>query len=246
MTFKGFIIGLVASFGLPWLFAMVIPFAKMRHLDLVEYEGVDVDGAEGVYLPKRDGRITEGSKIYGQEGCYFCHTQLIRPTYAGSDIWRKDWAGLAKTADNPDTRRETIAFDYQDEKIAHTGMVRVGPDLSNFGRRISSNLQLGGITAEEWLFHHLYNPRIKTGYRSNDQAIHAKSVCPPKPSLFKTVDAAQARSGFLDVECEEGKAIIPTDRARTLASYLLSLKKDTLNQPLPKSLNYAPAQPKAN
>lgn len=246
MSLKGFLTGLILSFGAPWVIAIILPFSTMSNLELVSYEGVDEDGGEGVYIPKRDGRIEEGSKIYGQEGCYYCHTQLIRPTYAGSDIWRKDWAGLAKTLDNPDTRRETNAFDYQDEKVAHVGISRVGPDLSNFGRRISANLAPGSITAEEWVFNHLYNPRENKGYRQDDQQLHAKSVCPSKPGLFKTVDASQARSGGLRVAAPEGKAIVPTDRARALASYLLSLKKDTFNQPLPKSLNYGPTPKKAN
>lgn len=246
MSFKLFLFGLIASFGLPWLIAVVIPYSKMRNLELVEYAGLEEDGGEGTYAPKRDGRITEGSKIYGQEGCYYCHTQLIRPTYAGSDIWRKDWGGLAKSADNlVDTRRETNAFDFQDEKVAHIGISRVGPDLSNLGRRISNALKPGGITGEEWILNHLYNPRENKGYRPDDQDLHQKSTCPSKPGLFEIVDAMQARSGALKVKAPEGKAIIATDRARALASYLLSLKKDTLNQPLPKSLNYAPAQSKA-
>jgi len=245
MTFKGFIIGLILSFGFPWVIAIVLPFSSMRSLEPVSFAGLEEDGGEGVYQPKRDGRISEGSEVYGQEGCYYCHTQLIRPTYAGTDVWRSDWAGLSKTANNPDTRRETLAYDFQDEKVAHTGISRVGPDLSNFGRRISVALTADGLTGEQWILQHLYNPRENKGYRPDDQDLHSKSVCPSKPGLFNEVDAMQARSGSLNVEAPEGKAIIPTDRALALASYLLSLKKDTLNQPIPKALNYSPVQPKS-
>jgi len=245
MSFKGFIIGLIFSFGLPWVLAVVLPFSFMSNIETVSYEGIEQDGGEGIYHPKRDGRITEGSKIYGQEGCYFCHTQLIRPTYAGSDIWRKDWGGLAKTVDNPDTRRETNAFDFQDEKVAHTGIARVGPDLSNFGRRIANGIA-AGESAEQWVLKHFYNPRENKGYRADDQQLHSESVCPSKPGFFKIVDASQGRASAIKVEAPEGKAIVPTDRARALASYLLSLKKDTLGQPLPAALNYGPALKKDN
>ena len=116
MKFKAFIFGLLASFGLPWLLAIVVPFSTMRNLDPAKYAGMEIDGGEGIYIPKRDGRISEGSDVYGQEGCYYCHTQLVRPTYAGSDVWRADWGGLKKSADNPDTRRETLSTDYDGEK----------------------------------------------------------------------------------------------------------------------------------
>ncbi len=246
MSFKAFIIGLTLTFGLPWVITIVLPYSFMRTLETVNYAGIEEDGGEGPYLPKRDGRIKEGSEIYGQEGCYYCHSQLIRPTYAGSDIWRKDWGGLAKTLDHHDTRRETNAFDYQDEAVAHIGISRVGPDLSNFGRRVTNALTLGGITPEEWVLNHLYNPRAKKGYRgAEDQNLYKKSVCPSKPSLFKTVDASMARAGALKVDAPEGKAIVPTDRARALASYLISLKKDTLHQKLPKALDYGPKTEKA-
>ncbi|MDG1671366.1 MAG: hypothetical protein P8H96_10885, partial [Akkermansiaceae bacterium] len=81
MTFKSFIFGLLASFGLPWLAVVVFPFSKMRALEPAKFEEGDRKGQ--AYSPMRDGRVNEGSKIYGQEGCYHCHTQLIRPTYAG-------------------------------------------------------------------------------------------------------------------------------------------------------------------
>ncbi|MGJ8696325.1 MAG: hypothetical protein ACSHYF_08395 [Verrucomicrobiaceae bacterium] len=243
MKFKAFIFGLLASFGLPWLLAIVVPFSHMRSLEPVKYEGKDVDGGEGEYLPKRDGRIKEGSEIYGAEGCYYCHSQLIRPTYAGSDVWRDDWAGLEKTPDHPDTRRETIESDYNDELIAHVGVMRVGHDLSNLGRRLEANLKGGDLTPETWLYLHLYNPRGVQPYRQGSQDLEANSVCPSKPGLFSEVAVNLGGGQALPLNTGGDVAVVPTDRARALVSYLLSLKKDTLGQPLPKSLNFNPVQP---
>lgn len=243
MTFKAFIFGMLASFGLPWLFAVVLPFSKMRALEPVKYE----EGAEasGYYVPKRDGRIREGSKVYGQEGCAQCHTQVIRPTYAGWDVHRGEWAGLKPSPENPDdTRRETLAVDYQDEKVAHVGITRIGPDLSNFGRRVEFYQKGKELSAEQWVLLHLYNPRGVDNY-ADDQFLREKSTCPSKGSLFKEVPAYQAGDDALPLETPEDIAVVPTDRARILASYLLSLKKDTFGQPLPKALNRNPEAPQA-
>ena len=236
MKFKAFILGLLVSFALPWLLAIVAPFSAMRTLEPVSYEGAEIDGGEGVFVSKRAGRIDTGSDIYGAEGCYYCHTQLVRPTYAGSDLWRPDWGGLKKSADNVvDTRRETLATDYDGEKIAHIGVMRVGHDLSNLGRRLEFHLKDSTLTPADWLYLHLYNPRDTQPYRIGSQDIKENSTCPSKGGLFTQISANLAGADALDVAAPAGQAIVPTDRARALVSYLISLKKDTMDQPLPKS-----------
>lgn len=243
MTFKAFIYGMLASFGLPWLFAVVLPFAKMRSLAPIMYE--EEAKASGAYVLKREGRIAEGSKIYGQEGCYQCHTQLIRPTYAGGDVHRDEWAGLRVSAENlEDTRRETLPIDYEGEKVAHVGISRIGPDLSNFGRRVEFYQKGKERSAEEWVLLHLYNPRGVYNY-ADDQTIPLKSTCPSKGGLFDEVPAHQSGNDALPLATPEGFSIVPNDRARILVSYLLSLKKDTLGQPLPKAVNFKREVPKA-
>jgi len=237
MTFKAFIFGLLGTFGIPWLLVVVIPYSTMRTPVPVQYEeGSQLSGA---FIPSREGRITEGSKIYGQEGCYQCHTQIIRPTYAGNDVHRGEWAGLRKGPDvKVDTRRETIADDFQQEKVAHIGQSRVGPDLSNFGRRLAHYLKANKseLTSEEWILMHLYHPSDLPGYK--DGAKPYDSACPSKGGLFNEIEVFGAGSGTLPVNIKAGRGVKPTDRARALASYLLSLKKDTLGNPLPEALNY--------
>ncbi|MDB4265269.1 hypothetical protein N9891_00815 [bacterium] len=238
MTFKAFIFGLLATFGLPWLIAVVIPFSTMRSLEPIEYEK-DAD-VSGVFVPKRDGRINEGSKIYGQEGCYQCHTQIIRPTYAGNDVFRDEWAGLRKSADSPDTTRETLPEDFDGEDVAHIGVSRVGPDLSNLGRRLEYHLKGTGTSPQEWLMEHLYSPRELVNYRKGTQSIPERSTCPAKTGFFDEVDIYGAGGDVLSIRTAEGKGVRPNDRARQLVSFLASLKKDTFGQPLPKVLNYNP------
>ncbi len=224
MTFQKFTLGLVAAFGLPWLLLVVVPFAKMRSIETVSFDE-EVDGKTGVYAPSRAGRISNGSEVYGANGCYVCHSQVIRTTYAGSEIWRDDWAGQKKNVDDKDTRRESNVFDYQGELIAHIGLTRVGPDLSNAGYRIEKRAKALGLTPEDYIYTRLLNPRAEVGYDW--------TTCPSQPQLFKTPsEFAQTEQTF---ETGNGKLMVPSKSARALASYLLSLKKD---DPIPDTINY--------
>jgi cytochrome c oxidase cbb3-type subunit 2 len=149
MSLRSFILGLSACFGFPWLMVVVVPFLKMRDIEpipLVDDTGETI----GVFNPKRTGRIADGSKIYAENGCYLCHTQVVRPTYAGNDLQRPDWGGL-KT-DEGDTRRETNAFDFQGESFAHIGVARLGPDLSNVGRRVEAERRRSFCPSFAFLF----------------------------------------------------------------------------------------------
>ncbi|MDX1680835.1 MAG: hypothetical protein R3242_08905, partial [Akkermansiaceae bacterium] len=93
MSLRTFILSLVASFGFAWLAAVVIPFFKMRNLEPIAFPGSEATGE--VFNPKRSGRIADGSRVYAENGCYLCHTQVVRPTYAGKDMFHDDWGGLA-------------------------------------------------------------------------------------------------------------------------------------------------------
>src|SRR5438874_894866 len=64
-----------------------------------------------------------GRKIYAANGCVYCHSQQVRADYAASDIERK-WG----------TRR-SAPRDYIFERPAMLGKLRMGPDLSNIGKR---------------------------------------------------------------------------------------------------------------
>lgn len=237
MSLRIFILGLTASFGIAWLAVVIVPYYKMRNLEPVVLNEA-TDGAAGIFFPKREGRIANGARVYAENGCYQCHTQLVRPTYAGNDLFRTDAGGLKADPDRGDTRRETNAFDYLGESFAQIGLTRVGPDLSNVGRRVATYVDPYGVpvNAEQWLFQHLYRPR--------SQPENFGSVCPPHPYLFKKVDAkGTAPSSAIPADalfCKlngAGTAVVPTDDARALVSYLLSMKKD---QPVPAVLNFGP------
>jgi cytochrome c oxidase cbb3-type subunit 2 len=229
MSTRNFLLGLSGSFGLAWLFVVVVPFFKMRAIEPIP---LAADGEEfaGYYYPKREGRVVDGAKIYAENGCYICHTQLVRPTYAGNDMYRPDAGGLQSDEVRGDTRRETNAFDFAGEKFAQIGLSRMGPDLSNLARRVEVDPNRT-VAPEEWLYLHLYDARIFPDRR--------KSKCPPMPFLFTEQEPyGVSPTGQLRLANRDGKQLVPNADARALVSYLMSLRKD---QPVPPSLNFASA-----
>ncbi len=230
MSLRTFILGLSASFGIAWLAMVVVPFIKMRNLAPIQLTEA-TDGVNGIFFPKRTGRIANGAEVYAENGCYLCHTQLVRPTYAGNDLYRPDWGGLKADGDRGDTRRETNAYDFFGEKFAQIGVARMGPDLSNLGRRVES-IYAVGKSPSDWLYAHLYNPR-----QSPDRW---KSTCPSYRFLFTHQKIKGSRSvDALPFGGDEETELVPDSDAKALVSYLLSLKKD---QAVPAALNFSPVK----
>ena len=64
MSFRTFILGLTASFGVAWLAIIVIPFFKMRELAPIDHPEAKLSTA-GVFFPKRTGRVAAGAHVYG-------------------------------------------------------------------------------------------------------------------------------------------------------------------------------------
>jgi len=227
MTSRNFFLGLFTTFGIAWVAVVVAPFFVMRGLDPIVTKD-EVTGDKEVFIPKRTGRVTDGSEVFAANGCYLCHTQVIRPTYAGNDLFRPDWAGVAADEVRGDTRRETNAFDFMGERFAHIGVLRFGPDLSNLGHRVE-NEYATDVSPEMWLFEFLYDPRARPDRR------HSK--CPSHRFLFTEKPLRGQRSRHALTLGPDDVEIIPGPEARALVSYLLSLKKD---QPVPAPLEFSP------
>lgn len=232
MSFRTFFLSLSVSFGVAWLAMVIVPYFKMRSLEPVAM-GEDATGTNAVYIPKRAGRIADGSQVYAANGCYLCHTQLIRPDYAGNDVYRTDFAGFVNKEEGIDTRRETNAFDFPSEKFAHIGINRMGPDLSNLAVRIETAYASKdkGISPEQWLYRYLYNPR--------HEAARSHSNCPSFRFLFDEKKVTGNPSDdALPFQGDDGEEIVPNSDGRALVSYLLSLKKDN---PVPAVFDFKPA-----
>jgi len=237
MTLKTFLIGMLASFGLAWMCMIAIPVAKMGALPPVK---MNAEEDAAYYQRNTSGRILNGAEIYAANGCYTCHSQLIRPTYLGHQIWRKDIAGVVNA--DGDTRRETHYDDYAGEKYAQIGLMRMGPDLSNFGYRAETYGKQLGVSAEQWIVSHLYNPR-NSGLRLGKQGEKLDmtwSNCPSQRQMFEKKKLnGQGADLALEVDEDARTQIVPGEEARVLASYLISLKRDSK---MPESMDHSPKE----
>lgn len=114
-------LGIFGTFAFSWTGLTLIPNFQIGHLDpQADEEGTDI------YPVPKSGMAERGRKIYAANGCVYCHSQQVRADYAASDIERK-WG----------TRR-SAPRDYIFERPALLGKTRLGPDLSNIGKRAPS------------------------------------------------------------------------------------------------------------
>lgn len=233
MNLKTFIFGLLLSFGVPFILLVAVPYARMQALEVTQYDEI-LDETTGPFQVKTSGTLTQGLTVYNGNGCYHCHTRIIRPTYAGADMWHNDMAGVVGDEVLGDSRRESVVEDYAGEDFVSIGLSRNGPDLSNVGRRVLAYIKDTELTPEQWFYNFLQNPRALAGQQDN--------LCPAQPQLFELVPqyATQRTAAALPVRTEGDSQLIPTDDARALVSFLVSLKRDTA---LPKSRDLSPPEP---
>ena len=112
------ILGIFGTFAFSWAGLVAIPNAQIGHLE----PQMDEEGGD-VYPAPESGLVERGRQVYIANGCIYCHSQQVRPGYGGSDIDR-EWG----------TRR-SAPRDYVFERTALLGRMRMGPDLSNVGKR---------------------------------------------------------------------------------------------------------------
>lgn len=211
-NFRRFVLVLAALFFVPW-FVMVVQVLRAEKITPEAYDK-DRDGMDGFF--PGDTAYLQGQLIYQREGCVQCHTQVIRPSFAGiGDGWKKGW-GSDQSATPHDPVRPNVMLDYLREPVAPLGIMRIGPDLANVGYRITDLNQA---------YLELYAPR----------AVHAWSVMPSYSNLF-TLRAIEGAGSSDALKFPEGTGpgkdmeVVPTEDARQLVKYLLSLRKDA---PLP-------------
>ena len=111
-------LGLFGTFAFSWIGLTVIPNWQIGHLDpQMDEEGTDI------YPEPKSGMADRGRHVYTANGCFYCHSQQVRPDYIASDIDRK-WGD-----------RRSAPRDYIFARPVLLGKARMGPDLSNIGKR---------------------------------------------------------------------------------------------------------------
>jgi cytochrome c oxidase cbb3-type subunit 2 len=166
---------------------------------------VIVETTGEAYPAMRPGLARQGEQVYRANGCFYCHSQQVRPKGMGADVER-GWgarSGLVQSVDR----------DYLYGAPVMLGNQRVGPDLANLGLRSTNEAQL---------LQHLYNPSYSM----------PKSVMPPYHFLFVKHDLkfGEKPSPNALPEALTGPTpdyeIVPSDDARALVAYLVSLRSD--------------------
>ncbi|HEX4122918.1 MAG TPA: cbb3-type cytochrome c oxidase subunit II [Verrucomicrobiae bacterium] len=212
-------LGLFAAMVCSWLGFIMGPQLQIGNLPQTNTVVVG-DALSQTYPVALSGEAHQGEEVYRANGCAACHTQMVRPRDMGPDI-SHGW-GI----------RRSVAEDYLFEQPVLLGSQRVGPDLSNYGRRSDIN----GILMR------LYDPR----------SIVPDSIMPSYRFLFQTrkIEGAPASDALVLPEKdapEPGYEIIPRPQARALAAYLLNLRQDGyLYEAPPPALPKTNAPPKTN
>jgi cbb3-type cytochrome oxidase cytochrome c subunit len=111
-------LGVFGMFAFSWVGLALIPNSQIGHLDpQSDEEGTDV------YPMPISGMAVRGQHVFVGNGCMYCHSEQVRPDYAGSDIERK-WGD-----------RRSAPRDYIFARPVLLGKMRLGPDLANVGKR---------------------------------------------------------------------------------------------------------------
>ncbi|MBX3745183.1 MAG: cbb3-type cytochrome c oxidase subunit II [Verrucomicrobiae bacterium] len=207
LIFLGILLGLAGS----WWGMVVGPKLQLGSASAVEVKGSSVH-----YPPVRPGLAKQGAEIYRREGCNACHSQLVRPAGFGFDL------GLGWGP------RRTVGQDYLRDDPVMLGHVRVGPDLANIGLRLGAGDTNAQPTMVAYQLRHLYDPR----------GAMPGSIMPAYRHLFRLQPIEGQRSpDALNLNGPaappEGFQVVPTDEAKALMAYLLSLQS-------PVSLKEAP------
>jgi cytochrome c oxidase cbb3-type subunit 2 len=191
----GLLLGLAAS-G----FTLVI----WPHLQFGGQEMMTIEATGQSYPLPRLGEGLQGQEVYRANGCYYCHTQQVRPPAAGADLAR-GWGS-----------RRTVARDYLRDTPVMLGALRLGPDLANVGARQTNALSL---------LLRLFNPRFLAPgsvmpphpFLFEQRRLGAGRRLSPGALRLPAENAALA-----------GLDVVPRPEALALVAYLQSLEAEAL------------------
>jgi len=117
-------LGIFGTFVFSWVGLTVIPNWQIGHLNpQSDEEGTDI------YPQPQSGMFQRGARVFAANGCVYCHSQQVRPEYAGADIER-GWGN-----------RRSAPRDYIFERPVFLAKMRMGQDIANIGARAPAEQQ---------------------------------------------------------------------------------------------------------
>ena len=153
----------------------------------------DTDSA--TYPARPSGLAAQGALVYKDLGCASCHTQQVRRPGFGSDQDRC-WG-----------ERQSLALDYIYQKSVQLGESRLGQDLTNLAGRKPSAPDQEDLMG---LLYHGHGAMPSYSFLFETHKIQGE----PSADALKLTGRQRPHAGF---------EVIPTERAKELVSYLLSL-----------------------
>jgi cytochrome c oxidase cbb3-type subunit 2 len=197
--------GIIFSFVLSWIGLVLVPLNQIGNLTPVE------DQSTGeMNPPALSGLAKRGSHVYAVNGCSNCHTQQVRSEGAASDIARQ-WG-----------TRQTVARDYLYQANVNLGTMRLGPDLANLGSERPDLNENAGPKKKydaQSLHQLFYEPSsVKGSSHPRFAFLYEKRDIKGSPSE----GAVKLSEGFAP---PEGQEIVPSEDAKALVAYLLSLNR---------------------
>jgi cytochrome c oxidase cbb3-type subunit 2 len=196
------VFGVFAVFAIAWWGVVGYSYLQLGRMQPV----LDENTGE-VNPPPFSGLAAAGQRVYAANGCVSCHTQQVRSGAFSTDVEKK----LGP--------RPTVARDYLRDAPAFLGHLRIGPDLTNVGLRSSD---------PNWFHGHLYEPQTVTpgSNMPSYRYLYGMRRIAGQPSI----EAVTGLKG--PYAPQPGYEVVPTEQARVLVAYLLSLKR---NYPLPEA-----------
>lgn len=170
----------------------------------------DVEAKAAALVKPRQPLAMEGFDIYVREGCYTCHSQMVRPF-------------------RHETKRYgnySLAADAQYDHPFQYGSRRIGPDLA----------RLGGKYPDAWHYQHLKDPSsmVPGSLMPRYTWLESSKV---DPQLTQAKMRAQRAVGvpYTDQEIADApKAVLDKTEADALVAYLQSLGAATKDLDLSK------------
>lgn len=186
-------LGIFGTFAFSWAGLILIPNYQIGHLD----PQMDEDGNDPYPAPK-SGMADRGRRIYAANGCVYCHSQQVRADYAASDIDRK-WG-----------ERRSAPRDYLFERPVMLGKMRLGPDLSNIGKRAPVEEENASSVASP-------TPTSPTTPQASPATNPAPGAPPPTPPAASAAPSPSAAASAASPPISPAKvaAIAPPSPAAT-------------------------------
>jgi cytochrome c oxidase cbb3-type subunit 2 len=200
-------LGIFATFAFSWIGLALVPNFQIGHLDpQSDEEGTDI------YPVPQSGMAARGRKIYTANGCYYCHSQQVRPDSDSTDIERK-WGD-----------RRSAPRDYIFDRPVLLGRSRIGPDLANIGKRAPAEDLPGAAPAS--------SPAVVAATSPAATASASPAANAPAPASPQTAPpgANQATSADTSASSDEGP---PTYSAAWHHQHLYAPRSINLDSNMP-------------